>query len=345
MDLVTKDLLPLSPGKIDEIYEELLEKDFRNVPLGEIFAGLISESKGLNRIEMSNRARNVLWRHSINSLRELGDYSISDINDFRNSGSGTMFEIVSLYLQNLREITPKNLTESSVNIDSSSHEPGNEQIDELGLLPSQVVRFLNQIAGDLTVRDLHVINARSKIGNLHTHGSVAEDWGVSRQRIHQIENHLFQRFRNEPLLIEISELALPAGSLRGISELVSACPWLNLGVAIHPIGVSILQILIFSELIIIDQDWILSNEKRNFQAIKAEVSSYQDFDFEQFIKSADISTEVLEFLRRDIKQSSGEKHTAIDSGQETKLNVQNEADYLLDKLLQNINNAQKRELN
>jgi hypothetical protein len=342
MDLVTTDHLPLSPGKIDDLYEELLEREFRNVPLGEIFAGLISESKGLNRIEMSNRARNVLWRHNINSLRDLGGYSISDINDFRNSGSGTMFELVSLYLQNLRAITPENLMEASVKNEPSSHEHWNEQIDELGFLPPQVVRFLNQIAGDLKVRDLHVINARSKIGDLLTHGTVAEDWGISRQRIHQIENHLVQRFRNEPLLIEISDLALPAGSIRGLSELVSSCPWLNLGVAIHPIGVSILQILIFSELIVIDQGWILSNQKRDFQTIKAEISGSEDFDFERFADSADISAEVLEYLRRDFKQSSATRHAVSDMGGESKLSIQNEADDLLDKLVQNIHKEQKR---
>jgi hypothetical protein len=142
--LVTATQLPLKPSEVETIYEELLEREYRNLPLREIFFGLSPEPKGLNRIEMSTRARNVLWRQNINSLRELGDYSISEINDFRNSGPGTMYEIVSLYLINLR-VGEHN--EKKEDFPFAQHEgifPSTKENPPIEYLPLCAVKFLDQ---------------------------------------------------------------------------------------------------------------------------------------------------------------------------------------------------------
>lgn len=336
--LVTATQLPLEPSKVETIYEELLEREYRNLPLREIFIGLSPEPKGLNRIEMSTRARNVLWRQNINSLRGLGDYTISEINDFRNSGPGTMYEIVSLYLINLRV---GELSENAEESPFKQYEDEFLRLEEdppLKYLPLCAVKFLDQISRDLEVRDLHIINARSNLGERLTHGSVAEDWGVSRQRIHQIENHLFQRFRQEPLLEEIRNTVLPINTFQGSSELLQKYPWLNLGVAIHPIGVSILQILVFSQMIIIDQGWIISNEHSKFQLLETKMMENSLDSSENLENTPDISPEVMNYLQTQINRhrSASSKYGPVSDSSQERGNWskgQDDGDELLDKLI------------
>jgi hypothetical protein len=336
--LVTATQLPLESSEVETIYEELLEREYRNLPLREIFSGLSPEPKGLNRIEMSTRARNVLWRQNINSLRGLGDFSISEINDFRNSGPGTLYEIVSLYLKNLRVGEHNEKTEEHPVGQHEEIFPRSMEKAPVEYLPLCAVKFLDQISRDLEVRDLHIINARSNLGERLTHGSVAEDWGVSRQRIHQIENHLFQRFRQEPLLEEIRNIVLPVNSFRGSSELLQRHAWLNLGVAIHPIGASILQILIFSQMLIIDQGWIISNEHSKFQLLETRLMEKGLDASDNLEGSTDISPEVRNYLQTEINKRRGSSNNygpASDLSRERgnwQRNLEN-GDELLDKFI------------
>lgn len=336
--LVTAIQLPLDQSKVDTIYGVLLEREYRNLPLREIFEGLSPEPKSLNRIEMSTRARNVLWRQNINSLKGLADYTISEINDFRNSGPGTMYEIVSLYLKNLHvgELSEKAEETPFKQYEDEFHR--SEDDPPYKYLPLCAVKFLEQISKDLEVRDLHIINARSNLGERLTHGSVAEDWGVSRQRIHQLENHLFQRFRQEPLLEEIRNTVLPIHTFQGSSELLQKYTWLNLGVAIHPIGVSILQILVFSQMIIIDQGWIISNEHSKFQLLETKMMEISLDAYENLEKTIDVSPEVMNYLQKEMNRrgSASSKYGRVGDLSQEKANWpndQDDGDELLDKLI------------
>jgi hypothetical protein len=297
---ITLEDLPLSSKIIDELYDQLLDFEYRNIPLCQIFSGLKPMAKSLNRVSMSTRARNVLLRQNINSLRELGTFTISEINDFRNSGSGTMFEIVSLYLQQLEDDKQEMSTEENLMFKTQNYDDPHNESYELQRIPSDVLKFLAQISNDLSLRDLHVINARSEVGGKLTHGAVAENWGITRQRIHQIENHLIQSFRNEKLLGNIRDMILPLHTFRGSTELVNQFPWLNLGVAIHPIGASILQILIFSRLVNIDKGWIFSNEESSFQRLMQNLMEENRGDASGLFDLADISPEILEYLQGEL---------------------------------------------
>lgn len=341
MDIITSGNLPLGPEKIETLYEELLEREYRNLPLKDIFVDLSPQPKSLNRIEMSTRARNVLWRQNVNTLRELEKFTISEINDFRNSGPGTMFELVSLYLLNLEVKLEESSEQEYFDIENPRGNFSTIEVDHFQYVPVQIMKFLAQISGDLTVRDLHIINARSKLGETLTHGAVAEDWGITRQRIHQLENHLSQRFRGDPLLQEIRDVVLPVNSFRGSSELIYAFPWLNLGVAIHPIGVSIFQLLIFSQLLMVDKSWIISHEESSYQKLKTRVIEVGVGGYQELINSVEISAEVLDDFQDDIDWSLSPgiidvHREKLTSGQGFMLNSQDEGDLLLDKLLANI---------
>ena len=256
--------IPLSFEAIEKLYETLLEPKYSNLPLGDIFSEYESSKKNLFRISLSVRSTNALMRAGISNLQDLGTFTLRDINDFRNLGSNSLYEIMVSYLQNLIKKSDINLGEV-VNLDNpiestfSLSEHSRAELFHITGIPEAAINFLNEISIDLAPKDLHIINARSDISEKISHREVAEDWSVTRQRIHQIENRLRNRFRNDRNLNIVCTSVVPSNTFVGVSELLELHPWLNLGVAIHPIGVSIFNILIFSRLMMIHDEWLVQN--------------------------------------------------------------------------------------
>jgi len=160
---------------------------------------------------------------------------------------------------------------------------------------------LNEISFDLGAKDLHIINTRSEISQKISHREVAEDWGVTRQRIHQIENRLRARFRSDKKLVSLCGEIVPKETYIGVSELLEAHPWLNLGIAIHPIGVSIFNILVFSKLLLIHDDWLVQNAESPISELLVEIHESDILEIDQIIRELRVSEQVKIYLESKIQ--------------------------------------------
>lgn len=338
MKSITITRLPLSSKEIETIYNQLLDDENKHIPLREIISEFVASRKYLNQIDMSNRARNTLLRSNIKTLNDLGELCMSEISDFRNLGSHTLFEIISHYLSTL----------TTTALDQQFRVEGNPNLPNLNsdipedvpgaLQPSFVFEFLLESVLNLTVRDLHVINARSNLGERMTHASVAEEWGLSRQRVHQIESELHKAFSEDYRLTKILNFVLPKNTFRGASETIELYPWLNLGQAIHPIGVSIFQLLVFAGKIQINQGWILSNEESTFDELLSKLRLANEKVAISFIKTPEVSLQVQEYLfknapnRRIIFHNLGSNDFEY-SQQANEKSSELEGDLLLEKFI------------
>jgi hypothetical protein len=296
--------LPLSNEDVEKLYETLLEPNYSNLILGEIFEGLESSKKNLYRIGISVRSTNALMRVGVNNLQDLSIYTLRDVNDFRNLGSNSLYEIMTAFLRNLTTASISADVQSVVTSDevvlSNPVEKYDNQIHITGI-PEAAIIFLNEISIDLSAKDLHIINTRSEISQKISHREVAEDWGVTRQRIHQIENRLRIRFRSDKNLNSICYELVPEKTYVGVSELLGSHPWLNLGVAIHPIGVSIFNILVFSKLIDIHDDWLVQNSNSPISDLIVKIHEGEILDISHISEEARISEQVKVFLESKLR--------------------------------------------
>ena len=296
--------LPLSNEDVEKLYETLLEPNYSNLIIGEIFDGLESSKKNLYRVGISVRSTNALMRVGVNNLQDLSIYTLRDVNDFRNLGSNSLYEIMTAFLRNLTVASFSGDVQSVVISDefilSNPAEIFENQIHFTGI-PEAAIIFLNEISVDLGAKDLHIINTRSEISQKISHREVAEDWGVTRQRIHQIENRLRIRFRSDKNLNSICNELIPEKTYVGVSELLRSHPWLNLGVAIHPIGVSIFNILVFSKLIDIHDDWLVQNSNSPISDLIAKIQAGEILDVSQISEESRISEQVKVFFESKLR--------------------------------------------
>ena len=270
--------IPFSKDSAEAIFDSLLEAEFHRHTIGEIFIGFESTRIPIRRLDMSTRTKNALLRNKIQNIDELRSLTLPEIADFRNFGHNSLRELFLVFLQNLK---PLGIDENFLpDADPIEMNPKTDSTI-LGNFPLEIIEFIYELSQDLSAKDLHVINGRSDISRKLTHGDIASEWGLSRQRIHQIEDRLRARFQKDSRLIRCAEMVCPQNTYQSVSEVIEIYPWLNMGVSIHPIGVSVINILIFSNLIGISEGWILYNCQTPFAiAISHFRSTVQDNNLE-----------------------------------------------------------------
>lgn len=289
--------IPLSNEAINEVFQLLTETNLSYFKLSELFVGLRSSKMNIYRLPMSTRSRNILMRSNIENLEKLSKLSIKEIEDLRNLGTNSLHEIISLYLENLvADIsTPED--------ESISHHEPEGSAPELIKWPSELVELLDEFSNDFSQRDIHIINGRSALNPFVTHSEIGESWGISRQRVHQIENHIRERLSQDKRIEGLANLVLAEASYIGLNEARVAMPWLNLGISFPPVGVSVLQLIIFSERLALSEGWILTRQGVHFQELLSNMRNSEPTILDDLISGLRASSEVKNYLVQKIADS------------------------------------------
>lgn len=169
--------------------KESLEMGINDESLQRYFGGLSDEilSLQVRELDLDNRAKNVLIRNGIRSLRQVKDMTMSQLSSLKNMGSWSVKNILTA-LENLSELSlPEQLQQSK----EYPEEPAKQEVNSLFSI------FLKcQDEQRDPDRTINVMMKRwGGCGRIYTLQEIGSELGLTRERIRQFEDKYEKKLR------------------------------------------------------------------------------------------------------------------------------------------------------